>query len=225
VKVSGRSQAVEATVGSLFWTAFGLGIAFCVPPGAVAVEALRRGIHRGFTGALFVQLGSLVGDAAWAILGLSGVARLATSRQASVVLGTAGVLLLLGLAARALVDAWTGTLPRPKDVSARGDFAAGAVLSLSNPFAIAFWVSLGGTVGMLAPDHPGQPALVVFFAAFMLAAFLWCFFSAAVIAWGRRLLQSTVYRWTNVACAAALVYFAVRFLIPVLRSLGAFGMR
>jgi chemosensory pili system protein ChpE len=51
---------------ALFWTAFALGLAFCAPPGAVTAETLRRGIHRGFAGALFLELGSLVGDATWA---------------------------------------------------------------------------------------------------------------------------------------------------------------
>ncbi|HYM70515.1 MAG TPA: hypothetical protein VEZ44_13030 [bacterium] len=48
----------------MLWIAFALGIAACAPPGVVTVEAVRRGIHRGFAGALLLELGSLVGDAA-----------------------------------------------------------------------------------------------------------------------------------------------------------------
>ena len=52
----------------LFFAAFGLGLAFCAPPGAVTAEAVRRGLSRGFRAALLLELGSLVGDAFWAAL-------------------------------------------------------------------------------------------------------------------------------------------------------------
>ena len=64
---------------------------FCAPPGVVTVETLLRGIYRGFTGAVVVQLGSLVGDATWAALALSGVAFLAMDRMATIGLELAGV--------------------------------------------------------------------------------------------------------------------------------------
>ncbi len=58
----------------LFVSAFGLGLAFCAPPGAVTAEALRRGLERGFWSVLLLELGSLVGDATWAALALFGAA-------------------------------------------------------------------------------------------------------------------------------------------------------
>lgn len=201
----------------MLWIAFALGIAACAPPGVVTVEAVRRGIHRGFAGALLLELGSLVGDAAWAGLALSGTAYLATSRWASIGLGAVGVLLLLRFAAGAMRDAWTGAMPQSSAAPAGGDFVTGAVLSLSNPFQIAFWLGLGGTVAVLTRAHRDPAAPALFFGAFMLAAFLWCFFFAAMVAWGRRFLSGTFYRWVNVLCSAALIYFALGLLIPLLR--------
>ena len=203
---------------SLFATAFALGIAFCAPPGAVTVEALRRGVRGGFAGALLTELGSLVGDATWALIALSGVAYLAAYRPVSIALAALGVLLLLRLAWHALRDAWAGALPQPRRAPSGGDFAAGASLSLSNPFAIAFWLGLGGTVSVLGPARQNHPALVMFFMAFMLAALLWSFFIAAMIAWGRRFLSAAFYRWINLACGTALAYFAIKLLIPLLRA-------
>lgn len=210
---------------ALFWTAFVLGIIFCAPPGAVTVETVRRGINRGFTGAVLVQLGSLVGDATWAALALSGVAFLAMYRMATIGLELAGVLLLFFLAAGAWRDAWAGTLPKPRNVTAGSAFMAGVFLSLSNPFALAFWLGLGGTAAMLAQDRHSQPALAVFFAGFMLAACLWCFFTAAIVAWGRRFLIPTVYRWVNLVCGAALAYFGVRLLMSLLQHSAVFRGR
>jgi threonine/homoserine/homoserine lactone efflux protein len=40
---------------------------------AVFSETLRRGLTGGFRPALLVQLGSLIGDAVWALIGLTGL--------------------------------------------------------------------------------------------------------------------------------------------------------
>lgn len=202
---------------SLFWTAFALGIVFCAPPGAVLAEALRRGLDRGFNGALLTELGSLVGDATWGVLALSGVAYLTVYRPAATALGALGVALLFWLAWRALREAWAGALPHEASVEAqasRGDFAAGAALSLSNPQNITFWLGVGGgAIAALGPQR--QPVLAVFFTGFMSACVVWCFLMAAIIAWGRRFLSGGFYRWVNFACGVAMVYFGVRLLAAI----------
>jgi len=59
---------------TLFLSSLVLGIAFCAPPGIITAEAVRRGLARGFRPALWVELGSLNGDATWAIIALAGAA-------------------------------------------------------------------------------------------------------------------------------------------------------
>ena len=61
---------------AIFLAALLFGFAFNVSPGAVFSETLRRGLTGGFRPALLVQLGSLIGDAVWALLGLTGLALL-----------------------------------------------------------------------------------------------------------------------------------------------------
>jgi len=65
---------------TLFTSSLLLGIVFCAPPGAIAAEAVRRGFAKGFRPALFVEFGSLVGDATWAIVALVGLAVLVQTR-------------------------------------------------------------------------------------------------------------------------------------------------
>jgi len=204
-------------VDPLFWTAFALGVVFCAPPGAVLAEALRRGVRRGFAGALATELGSLVGDATWAAIALSGVAYLTLYRPAGAALGGLGVVLLFSLAWRALRDAWRGAAPASPGAASRGDFTAGAALSLSNPQNITFWLGVGGgAVAALGPHR--HHVLAVFFAGFMLACVVWCFFMAGMIAWGRRFLSVSFYRWVNVACGVAMIYFGLRLLTALASS-------
>jgi chemosensory pili system protein ChpE len=212
-------------VDRVLWTAFVLGIAFSAPPGPVNAEAVRRGLHRGFWGAFLTEVGALVGDAAWAILALSGAALLATRGRASMPLGVLGVLLLFVLGGSALRDAWIGRMPHAQNISTRADFLAGALISLSNPFAIAFWLGLSGVASSLAPGHQSTPLFVLFLAAFLLGAFVWCCIMAVTIAWGRRHLPAGFYRWISAASGCALVWFGAQLLIHVLRDAGVLAGR
>jgi chemosensory pili system protein ChpE len=195
--------------GALFLYAFGLGLAFCAPPGVITTEAMRRGLSGGFWRALFLELGSLVGDATWAIVALTGAVFLVQNDSVRIGLSVAGVLFLAHLAWAAAHDAYAGGLPKLSPAAPRGDFAAGAALSLSNPMNIAFWLGVGG--GVLSADaSPPQPIdVAIFFGGFMLAAVAWCFFISGLIAWGRRFLTPGCFRAVNLLCALALTYFAL----------------
>jgi chemosensory pili system protein ChpE len=206
----------------LFLTAFGLGIAFCAPPGAITAEALRRGLAGGFRPALLIELGSLVGDATWAVVALAGVAVLVEYPPVRLGLGLVGVGFLFWLAWSALRDARTGALPKPGAAgpSGRGHFAAGAVISLGNPLNVAFWLGVGGAMVSAGVADPTPAHFVVFFAGFMSAAVAWCFVIAALIAWGRRVLSPAFFRLLNLACAAALAYFGLSLLWSTVGALG-----
>lgn len=199
-------------VARLFASAFALGIVLCVLPGALMAEALRRGLVCGFRSALLLELGSLVGDAAWAALALLGAAVLARNAAARLVLTGAGTAFLLRLAWTALRDAWTGVLPAGDRGGGRGDFAAGAVISLANPSHLAFWLGVGGAVVSAGVAEPETRHFVVFFAGFMLACFLWCFAAAGLIAWGGRAVTPGALRCVNGGCGLLLGWFGLHLL-------------
>ena len=199
-------------MAALFLTSMGQGIAFCAPPGAVTAEALRRGLARGFRPALLLELGSLVGDATWAAIATAGAAFLVESTPVRLALGAGGTLFLLRLAWSALRDARADGMPKARPGVRHGDFAAGALLSLANPYAVAFWLSVGGAVVAAGVAEPGPRDFAVFFAGFMLAALLWCFVISGLIAWGRRLLSAAFFRWVNLLCGLALGAFGLRLL-------------
>ena len=115
--------------------AFGLGLVFNAAPGPVFAATLRHGVRGGFRSALAVQLGSLVGDALWAVLGLAGVGLLATLESLRLPIGMAGALYLLWLAR----DAWAAsklefTLDGTAESGANdAALRSGMLLSLTNP--------------------------------------------------------------------------------------------
>ena len=197
---------------ALFLTAFAMSVAFAAQPGLIAFEAIRRGVAHGFSAALHVELGSLLGDSVWALIALLGASVLFQSRLATLALGALGGMMLLRFA----WDAWHASRA---DVAMNGrgsrrgsHLAAGMLLSLSNPMNLTFWLGMSGVVigfGFLDP----QPAhLAVFFAGFMIAQVCWCFFFAALVEFGRRLLSQRLFRVINLACALFLGFQGISLL-------------
>ena len=206
---------------SLFISSFVLAIAFCAPPGVITAETVRRGAARGFAPALFVQFGSLVGDTTWAIIALTGLAFLVQNSLARIVLSLVGIFLMLKLAWDAMNEAHHG---KEWDTSAiastRGDFANGAFLSLGNPMNIVFWTGLGTTVFASISGKPQPVDFAIFFSGFLSGAILWCFVMAALVAWGRRFVTGTFFRWVSAFCGVALVFFALRLGWTLIQNLG-----
>jgi len=205
---------------SLFLSSFILAIAFCAPPGVITAETVRRGAARGFIPALFVQFGSLVGDTTWAILALTGLAFIVQNNLAKIILSLIGLLLMLKLALDAINDARRGKeLDTTASHSQRGDFMNGAFLSLGNPMNIVFWTGLGTTVFASISGTPQPADFAIFFAGFLGGAILWCFVMAGLVAWGRKFVTPTFFRWVNLACGIALGFFALQLGLNLLQNL------
>ncbi len=94
--------------------------------------------------------------------------------------------------------------------SHRGDFTNGAFLSLGNPMNIVFWTGLGTTVFASISGRPQPADFAIFFAGFLSGAVLWCFVMAGIVAWGRKFVTPTFFRWVNFACGIALGFFAIQ---------------
>ncbi|MEO4048636.1 LysE family translocator [Pseudomonas sp. CAU 1711] len=192
----------------IFCAAMLFGVAFCASPGAVFSETLRRGLLGGFRPALLVQLGSLIGDAAWALIGLSSLALLLTQESVRQPLTLASAAYLAWLGLQGLRDARRPPLAEEGAQLGRNAFGAGALLSLSNPKNIVFWGALGSALAGMVEGTPSQAQLAVFFAGFMFASLLWCFFCAALVDWLRRHSSPRWQRISHAGCGLLLLALA-----------------
>jgi threonine/homoserine/homoserine lactone efflux protein len=93
-------------------------------------------------------------------------------------------------------------------------FRIGMLLALGNPFAVTFWLGLGG--GSLAQlDSPTTYDLLTFFGAFIASTIVYAFVVAALAGYGRRFLNQHTYRIMNTACGIFLIYKAVELAISL----------
>lgn len=195
---------------SLFLSAFALGLILAAAPGPVFAETLRRGARGGFRPALGVQLGSLAGDALWAVLGLVGVGLLLRLEALRLPLELAGVSYLFWLS----WESWRSAgreldLAAPAAPAWRGALRAGVVLSVTNPQNLAYWAALGSALGAVGVRDPRPAHYAVFFAGFMAAAVAWAFGCSALV---DRLFRKAGERWTRLTyrlCAVAFLALAL----------------
>ena len=187
--------------------AFLLGFIFNATPGAVFAETIRHGMTGGYRAALSVQFGSLVGDAAWAVLGLAGIGLLLQADALKIPVGIAGAGYLAWLA----WDSWQASRSKA-DITlsdqSTGALRSGVVLSLSNPQNVAYWAALGSAFGALGISNPDRIDYTLFFVGFMGSSFVWCFVCAGLIS---RLFggRGGLWRvWTYRICAIAFAYLA-----------------
>ena len=156
-------------------TAFMLGLVFNAAPGAVFAETIKRSMTGGYREALFLQLGSLVGDALWAILGLLGIGVLLQSPAMQLPVAMAGAAYLAYLA----WDSWAASnAPIQSSASHKANIKtsakstqsaarAGVIISATNPQNIAYWAAIGTAIGALGITQPQPLASALFFSAFM----------------------------------------------------------
>jgi chemosensory pili system protein ChpE/L-lysine exporter family protein LysE/ArgO len=191
---------------SVFAAAFGLGLVFNAAPGPVFAATLRHGVGGGFRPALAVQLGSLVGDALWAVLGLAGVGLLATLESLRLPIGIAGALYLLWLARDAWVASRLEFTLEGVDESESRDAAlkSGMLLSLTNPQNIGYWAALGSALGAVGVHEPRSADYAVFFAGFMLSSVVWAIVFAALVDWA---LGRAGSRWARVTYRMCAILF------------------
>lgn len=196
---------------TLFFTALFLGFIFNAAPGAVFAETIRQGVRGGFKPALAVQIGSLAGDALWAVLGLAGVGFLLQLDFLRLPIGVASTLYLLWLA----WDAWKEA-DKEFSVKAEQDIAyqqkalrSGILLSITNPQNIAYWAALGSAMGAVGIAEPTANHYLLFFAGFMVSSVLWSFICAGLVS---RVFGRAGVRWARLtyrACAVAFLLLAL----------------
>jgi threonine/homoserine/homoserine lactone efflux protein len=167
-----------------------------------------------------VQIGSLVGDMTWAFIAVTGAAFIVQNTAARIILSLLGIILLFYLAWNALQDARHARFPQAvKNNSIEGDFTTGAILSLTNPYALAFWAGVGSTVIMTATPQPQWFHFATFFLAFLSGAILWCIFISSLVAWGRKWISPAFFRWVNLVCGLFLGFFGLQLLWKLLQVL------
>ncbi len=207
-----------------------MGLVYVAPPGPVNIETARRVARSGAWAGCSLQLGSLLGDALYAILGLLGLDLVLTHLAvAHIVLGLGGIGLLLYLGLSALRDGWCGVRRSQMRPAARAygqegqqvvavganrkTFQMGLMMSVTSPFGLAYWASVGGTA--LQRYHGREAAFV---GCFLLAEVLWALVLPVSMGRWRAAIKSQFFEWVLLGCGLFQVASALTLGYAILSS-------
>ena len=85
-------------------------------------------------------------------------------------------------------------------------------------WAIIALTGLGTTAFASLSGSPQPVHFATFFTGFLSGAVFWCFVIAGLVAWGRRFVTPSFFRWVNLSCGIALGYFALQLTLRLLLS-------
>ena len=214
---------------AIFGTSFVVSLSGALAPGPLFTLTVRETLRRGFwagpvvtTGHALIELALVIGLA----LGMRRFLEEEGAATAGIALAGGAVLLWMGFqmlrsaphqaldlgreSAGAVHNPGTMTGARPATMVA-ALVPAGALVSLSNPYWVLWWASIGAAY-MSESLEEGAAGVTSFFTAHVLSDYAWLSLVAFALATGRRLISRRLYRGILVSCGLFLVLLGGRFL-------------
>lgn len=199
--------------------AFAIALTGAMAPGPLLTVVVEQTIRHGKGAAMLLMVGHALLEAVL-LVGLAfGLQRFLLLPAVTTGLSLVGGAFLAIMGAWMVADAVRGRITLALSSGAQaaapsrmGPVLRGAAVSLSNPYWVIWWA----TVGLkLASDSiaVGPIGVAAFFLGHELADFAWYFAVALAVASGRRFLSDRVYRVVIGGCALFLVYLGVTFVV------------
>jgi threonine/homoserine/homoserine lactone efflux protein len=209
------------SIAAIFGTSFVVSLTGALSPGPMTTVGLRESVRHGFWAGPSIAAGhgaiELVLVVALA-LGLNEVLdNDAVTAFVAIVGGT--VLVVMGVSTAILASGYRLVLRQTSDASpfaippgTAGRLAlAGVLVSVSNPYWLAWWATIG-TAYIVEALEEGALGIGAFYSAHILADLGWLSLIAFAVTGGRRLMSQHVYHGILILCGVFLVALGGWFL-------------
>ena len=207
-------------ITALFATAFLVGLSGAMMPGPLLTVTIAESAHRGFKAGPLIVLGHALLELALIIALLAGLSFYLKKPVVTNVISLVGGGFLIFIGLNMIRDVIKGrvSLEQNKNNTGKGmtmhPVVAGILVSLSNPFWIVWWATIGLTYLTLALKS-GTAGIASFFTGHIMADLLWYSLIAAAVAGGRRFLKQQVYQVVIILCGVFLTGLGGYFIAAV----------
>jgi len=196
-------------------------------PGPLVTMVITESARRGVRAAPLLVAGHSLAELAMVAALAAGLSAILSQSSVAGAVGIAGGLALIWMGSGILqmvrrgeaVVAAVGEGPRVS-----GYLWGGIAVSVSNPYWLVWWATVGASYIVWALGSGGL-GLLSFYTGHILSDLVWCSFVAFLIASGRKMLSQRIYGGILLICGLFLVglgfYFlfsGVQFLAPLVRS-------
>ncbi|MCF7848987.1 MAG: LysE family translocator [Kiritimatiellales bacterium] len=201
---------------TIFAGAFVVGLSGAMAPGPVLTVTISETLKRGFKAGPLIVLGHAILEIILLILIVAGLGPFFEQPIVARFFSVVGGIVLLGMGGHMVA---TNRKTTDEAMRAEGNTSsalrnpvtAGILLSISNPYWIIWWATIG--LGFVTQSlQYGLIGLLSFYLGHIMADLVWyCFVSFSVTA-GRRFCAPVIYRVVFIVCGAAMVGLGVFFL-------------
>ncbi|KAA5974473.1 MULTISPECIES: LysE family translocator [unclassified Pantoea] len=196
-----------------FSNGFLLSLSLCLDIGIANIAMITLAMQRGYFHGFWLGMGTCVGDLAYALLALAGMAVLLQYEVVRWILWIGGGAMLLWFAGKMLIAAFRNA--SEPDVSETHhsrplirEFGRGVVLAMSSPSAILWFATVGGAlISRMGPHNVA--ATSCFLGGFFIAGMFWTCVLCLVGSFGGKLLGQRLLKYSFIASAIIFSYFAV----------------
>jgi len=193
---------------TIFWTALVAGLTGAMMPGPMLSVTINASARRGFMAGPMVVLGHAILELALIIGLLLGLNRFLTRPPVGMVIGIAGGAVLIwmgyGIVKGVITRQVSLELEAASENRQPGPTTAGIITSLSNPYWILWWATVGLTF-LKESLALGKTGVVSFYLGHISADLVWYSLIAFAVAASRRFMNDTVYRGILLVCGVFLV--------------------
>ena len=201
-------------LAAIFFSSFVVGLSGALMPGPVTTVTIAQALKRGHAAGPLVSLGHGLVEGSL-VVGLAlGLSQLFQLPLVAGLIGVLGGLLLVYMGATMIRTpapaALTSTIQSAP--AGMGPVAAGLLASVSNPYWVLWWATVGAAYLLLAVRY-GPLGIAAFYAGHFLADLGWLCAIGSAIAAGRKLLTPRIYRGILGVCGVFLLLLGTYFLI------------
>jgi len=203
-------------LAAIFATSLMVCLSGALMPGPLLTVTISQSAQRGFWQGPLLILGHAMAELALVLALTAGLSRLLRQKAVTGLIGLLGGAFLLWMGLDIARSAWWGTASLSLASAERsgtqmGPVVAGVLISISNPYWVLWWVTVGMSYVALAL-RKGPLGLGSFYVGHILADLSWYSLVAFVITAGRSLLSQPLYRSILFVCGFFLIALSLYFI-------------
>jgi threonine/homoserine/homoserine lactone efflux protein len=202
---------------TIFAGAFVVGLSGAMAPGPVLTVTISESLKRGFKAGPLIVLGHAILEIMLLALIAAGLGPFFQHPAVATVFLSAGGAVLVWMGGRMVATSRQTTedaLGAKGADSPYGPVLAGVVLSVSNPYWIIWWATVG--MGFVTQSLQfGLLGLLCFYFGHILSDLAWYSFVAFSVSAGRRICSPLLYRVVFILCGIALMCLGAGFIAKV----------
>jgi len=202
---------------TIFTGSFVVGLSGAMAPGPVLTLTISEALKRGFKAGPLIVLGHAILEIILLILIIAGLGTFLKQPAVTRIFSLLGGIVLLWMGGHMVV---TNRKATEEAMKAKGNFdtpvlhnpiTEGIVLSISNPYWIIWWATIG--LGFMTRSlQYGLIGLLCFYLGHIMADLIWYSFVSFSVTAGRRFCAPVIYRFVFIFCGVSLGGLGIYFL-------------